>query len=66
MKHYILLKLKDGTDPVEVQEKLWKGLRKLDDEGAEHIFSEAVDARGVGLAVMNRLGRAAAFHIEKV
>ena len=32
MKHYVLLKLKSGTDPVEVQEKMWKTYRKLDDE----------------------------------
>ena len=31
MKHCILLKLTPGSDPVEVQEKLWKGYRKLDD-----------------------------------
>lgn len=31
MKHYELLKLVPGTDPLEIQEKLWKGLRKLDD-----------------------------------
>ena len=31
MKHYELLKLVPGTDPVEIQEKLWKGFRKLDD-----------------------------------
>ncbi|MBO4299142.1 MAG: threonylcarbamoyl-AMP synthase, partial [Clostridia bacterium] len=41
-------------------------LRRLDDERVKHIFSEAVDSSGVGLAVMNRLSRAAAFHIEKV
>ena len=45
---------------------LFAVLRRLDDEGAEHIFSEAVDAEGVGLAVMNRLGRAAAFHVIEV
>ncbi|MBR1821578.1 MAG: Dabb family protein [Clostridia bacterium] len=32
MKHYVLLKLTPGTDPVKVQEKLWKAYRKLDDE----------------------------------
>ena len=32
MKHYELLKLAPGTDPVEVQEKLWKTSRKLDGE----------------------------------
>ena len=31
MKHYILLKLVPGTDPVEVQERMWKGLREMDD-----------------------------------
>ena len=31
MVHYELLKLKPGTDPVEVQEKLWRSIRKLDD-----------------------------------
>ena len=32
MKHFVFLKLVAGADPVEVQEKLWKGFRKLDDE----------------------------------
>ena len=32
MKHCVLFKLAPGTDPVEVQEKLWKVSRKLDDE----------------------------------
>ncbi len=45
---------------------LFAALRLLDDEKIEHIFSEAVPADGLGLAVMNRLGRAAAFHIVNV
>ncbi len=45
---------------------LFGALRLLDDEKIEHIFSEAVPADGIGLAVMNRLGRAAAFHIIHV
>ena len=32
MKHYVLLKLAAGTDPVKIQEKIWKTFRKLDDE----------------------------------
>ena len=36
-------------------------LRQLDEEHMEAIFSEVVPPEGVGLAVMNRLGRAAAF-----
>jgi len=54
-------------DAVEsVAAGLFAALRTLDDEKAEHIFSEAVCADGLGLAVMNRLGRAAAFHIVNV
>ena len=32
MKHYTLIKLAPGADPVETQEKIWKIYRKLDDE----------------------------------
>ena len=38
-------------------------LRKLDDEGMDSVFSEVIPPEGMGLAVMNRLGRAAAFRI---
>ncbi len=56
-----------STGTVEgVAAGLFAALRLLDDEGVEHIFSEAVPADGLGLAVMNRLGRAAAFHIVNV
>lgn len=48
-------------DPSQVAHRLFDTLRRLDDEGMEAIFSEVVPPEGVGLAVMNRLGRAAAF-----
>ena len=32
MKHYTLIKLAPGADPVEAQERMWKTYRKLDDE----------------------------------
>ena len=32
MKHIELIKLREGVDPVEIQEKLWKTCRRLDDE----------------------------------
>lgn len=47
--------------PEEVAHRLFDTLRLLDDEHMEAIFSEVVPAEGVGLAIMNRLGRAAAF-----
>ena len=38
-------------------------VRDADALNADAIFSEATDTTGVGLAVMNRLERAAGFHI---
>lgn len=52
-----------GRNPEEMAHRLFDALRKMDEMGVSAIFSEAVDAEGIGLAVMNRLGRAAAFHI---
>ncbi len=47
--------------PEEVARRLFDTLRALDHEGMDVIFSEVVPPEGMGLAVMNRLGRAAAF-----
>ena len=55
-----------GADAEEMAHRLFDELRSADDIGAGAIFSEAVPGKGIGLAVMNRLGRAAAFHIEKI
>ena len=44
-----------------VAHRLFETLRSLDEERMDAIFSEVVPPEGVGLAVMNRLGRAAAF-----
>lgn len=49
------------ADSSEVAHRLFATLRHLDDEKMDVIFSEVVPPEGVGLAVMNRLGRAAAF-----
>ncbi len=48
-------------DPSEVAHRLFATLRGLDEEKMDVIFSEVMPPEGVGLAVMNRLGRAAAF-----
>lgn len=55
-----------GGDVHEMAHRMFALLRDADALGADALFSEAVDARGLGLAVMNRLGRAAAFHIVEV
>ena len=48
-------------DTAEVAHRLFATLRQLDEEQMDVIFSEVVPPEGMGLAVMNRLGRAAAF-----
>ena len=50
----------------EIAHRLFHTLRLLDQEGMESVFSEVVPSEGVGLAVMNRLGRAASFRIIRV
>ena len=51
--------------PEEAAAALFAALRELDEEGIELALCEAVDQQGIGLAVMNRMGRAAAFDIER-
>lgn len=49
------------SSPGEIAHRLFHVLRSLDEEGMEAVFSEVIPPEGMGLAVMNRLGRAAAF-----
>ena len=49
------------NDDREIAHRLFDMLRKLDEEGMEIAYSEVISPDGIGLAVMNRLGRAAAF-----
>ncbi len=49
----------------EVASRLFDVLRRMDREGITCIFSEVMDASGLGLAIMNRLGRAASFNFLK-
>lgn len=54
-----------ASSPGEIAHRLFDILRQLDKEGMEAVFSEVIPPEGVGLAVMNRLGRAAAFRTIK-
>lgn len=49
------------AQPETVSHRLFAVLRQMDDEGVEVLFSEILPAEGLGLAIMNRLSRAAAF-----
>ncbi|MBQ7487009.1 MAG: threonylcarbamoyl-AMP synthase [Clostridia bacterium] len=49
--------------PDEAANRLFAALRELDTEGRTLALCEALPLSGIGLAVMNRMGRAAAFDI---
>ena len=50
-----------SRSPGDIAHLLFDTLRRLDEEGMEVVFSEVIAPEGIGLAVMNRLGRAASF-----
>ena len=55
-----------ASSPGEIAHRLFDTLRRLDEEDMEAVFSEVIPPEGIGLAVMNRLGRAAAFRTIRV
>jgi L-threonylcarbamoyladenylate synthase len=50
----------------EIASVLFARLREFDDEGSEKIFSQALSNGGLGSAIMNRMMKAAGYHIEQV
>lgn len=53
-------------DLATVAKNLFEALRKCDDLGADLILAEAYEKKGVGVAIMNRLNKAAGFDIINV
>lgn len=51
------------SHPETVSHRLFAVLRQMDDEGVDVLFSEVLPPQGIGLAIMNRLSRAAAFRV---
>ena len=49
-----------------VAANLFDKLRGFDEEGAEFMFGECFASDNLGAAIMNRLVKAAGYHIEKV
>lgn len=61
-----VISLGSAQQPAEAAARLFAALRALDERGETVALCEAVEATGIGLAVMNRMGRAAGFDIERV
>ena len=53
-------------DEKMIARRLYRILRELDDEDVEIIFAEAFDTSGIGLAIMNRLLKAAGHKVVRV
>lgn len=49
-----------------VAHNLFAVLREFDDLNVDVIYAESVPKKGIGLAIMNRLSKAAGYHIERV
>ena len=50
-------------DPLSQSHRLFSALRELDERGAKQVYARCPQQTGVGLAVFNRLQRAAAFQM---
>lgn len=58
--------LGDRDNPDGIASQLFSALREFDEVGMDVILAEAIDACGVGMAVMNRMLKAASFNIVEV
>ncbi len=52
-----------SLDRFEHARRLFRALRAMDENGVKHIWAQCPDTAGMGLAVVNRLSKAAGFHI---
>ncbi len=62
----VLKSLGSREDLASVARSLFRLLREFDEEGVDVIIAEGVSSEGLGLAVMNRLRKAAGYKIIKV
>lgn len=58
--------LGDRLQPATIAANLFKAFRDFDDIGIEVILAEAINNEGIGLAVMNRMKKAAGYNIIRV
>ena len=61
----VLKSLGSRSNMAQVARNLFRLLREFDEEKVDIIIAEGVPPRGLGLAVMNRLRRAASFNVLK-
>jgi L-threonylcarbamoyladenylate synthase len=62
----VVISLGDRLEPKTIASNLFKALRDFDDIGVQLILAEAVDDKGIGFAIMNRMKKAAGFKIVHI
>lgn len=65
-KNSDIINLGNIDNPNTIAQNLFEALRKCDDAKADIILCEAIDENGIGVAIMNRLKKAAAYNICEV
>lgn len=65
-KNSQVITLGSKNDLCTVAQNLFEALRSFDDKGVDIILSEAFEEKGLGIAVMNRLKKAAGYDIVNV
>lgn len=59
----VVLSLGSRENPAEIGANLFKILRKFDFLGVDVVYSEVFPEKGEGMAIMNRLQKAAGYHV---
>lgn len=62
-KDYEVISMGDRNNPETIASSIFSLMREFDDKGVEVILAETVDENGVGLAIMNRMVKAAGYNI---
>ena len=58
-----VISLGSEKDLNEIAKNLFETLRKCDDLGVQYILCQGFEEKGVGLAIMNRLSKAAGYDV---
>lgn len=62
-KNCTVISIGNKNNTKEAATNIFRALREFDEKKVDIIFAEAVEEKGMGLAVMNRMRKAAGFHI---
>lgn len=62
----IVISAGDRNNPQTIAANIFKLLRQFDETGVDVILAEGIDKKGIGMAIMNRMIRAAGYNVIKL